>query len=226
MLTRENSGATSTQSRGGTLLHAFLVVTGAAFLTVLFFLVLPLIQAIGKEPPRRAVQVETLAAEVDPPEVQEEEEEPEEHEEEEPPDIEQESQPLDLAELELALGGGFGGGSGFADFGIELDLLGGGVGGDGGEFDMDDLDQRPRPVFRSPPSVSPQMAQKCPGQVTMIAAVDERGRVVEPKVKESSHPVFDRAAINAFKKWRYEPGRRNGKPVRSKIRQVMTFPRH
>jgi len=42
-------------------------------------------------------------------------------------------------------------------------------------------------------------------------------------VQQSPDPVFDRAALDAIKKWKFEPGKRNGKPVRFRMRQPITF---
>jgi periplasmic protein TonB len=44
------------------------------------------------------------------------------------------------------------------------------------------------------------------GSVVLEYTVDERGRVVKPRILESApHGVFDRAALRALSTWRYEP---------------------
>jgi TonB family protein len=53
------------------------------------------------------------------------------------------------------------------------------------------------------------------GHVTLQARVVEDGSVTDIEVKESTNPGhgFEEAAIDALKKWRYEPGTLNGKPT-------------
>jgi len=44
------------------------------------------------------------------------------------------------------------------------------------------------------------------GSVLLEYTVDERGRVVSPRVLEATPPgVFERAALRALSRWRYEP---------------------
>ena len=199
---------------------------GGLGFTLLFFLVLPLIQAITA-----ASQADTLIRSVDsvalppppppPPEV--EEEKPPEQEEK-PPEMQPESQPLDLSQLELALNPGVGSSFGTGDFALKLGNLGGGEDGEGGTFSVADLDQQPRVLYPHNPQITPQIRRKAPGTVYVVFLVDEEGRVQNPVVQQSPDPVFDRAALDAIKKWKFEPGKRNGKPVRFRMRQPITFP--
>jgi protein TonB len=188
--------------------------------------VLPLIQAITA-----ASQADTLIRSVDsvalppppppPPEI--EEEKPPEQEEK-PPEMQPESQPLDLSQLELALNPGVGSSFGTGDFALKLGNLGGGEDGEGGTFSVADLDQQPRVLYPHNPQITPQIRRKAPGTVYVVFLVDEEGRVQNPVVQQSPDPVFDRAALDAIKKWKFEPGKRNGKPVRFRMRQPITFP--
>ena len=54
--------------------------------------------------------------------------------------------------------------------------------------------------------------------------VDQDGRVDAPRVQRSTNPEFDRAALNAVKQWKFEPGKRNGQ-VRFRMRVPITFPK-
>ena len=58
-----------------------------------------------------------------------------------------------------------------------------------------------------------------------VFIVDERGRVVEPRVRNSTDPIFEKSALTAVKRWRFEPGKRNGKPVRFRMLVPITFPK-
>jgi protein TonB len=71
--------------------------------------------------------------------------------------------------------------------------------------------------------MTPAIRRKAPGTVYIVFLVDEEGRVQNPVVQQSPDPVFDRAALDAIKKWKFEPGKRNGKPVRFRMRQPITF---
>jgi TonB family protein len=50
------------------------------------------------------------------------------------------------------------------------------------------------------------------GVVRLLVLVDEHGKVEDAEVIESI-PVLDEAALRCVRKWRFEPGTRNGEPV-------------
>lgn len=208
-------------------LHPLLVAAGAAALTLAFFLVLPLMQSISKPPENdtmvRSVDTATLPPPPPPPEP---EPEKQEKPEEKPPELQPEPAPLDLSQLELAMNPGLGGGLPGGDFGVELSTLTGaaGVGDVEALFSLADLDQKPRAVYQPSPSVDASLRHKLPAAVSVVFIVDQQGRVDSPKVQSSTDPAFERAALAAIKQWRFEPGRRNGKEVRFRMRQPFTFP--
>jgi protein TonB len=210
------------------LLHHALVVSGASGLTLAFFMVLPLIQAISDRvsPDTQLQSVDTANLPPPPPPPPEEEEPDEPEEEEKPPELEENSQPLDLSQLELALNpGGFGGGWAGGDFGVKLNVLGGGGDGDDDAlFSLADLDQKPRPVYQQSPVLTAEIRKKAPGTVYIVFIVDQEGRVQNPIIQRSTDPVFERSALAAIKNWKFEPGKRNGKPVRFRMRVPITFP--
>lgn len=203
-----------------------LTALAAVALTLTFFLVLPLIQAITEQPTKDFELAQVNTAELPPPPPPIEEEEPEEQEEEPPPpELAEEAPPLDLSQLELALNpGGIGDGFMGGDFGVKLNTLGAG-GADEALFSLADLDTRPRAVHRPNPVITTKMRKKAPGKVVLIFIVDERGRVVNPKIQSSTDPIFDRPSLDAIKKWRFEPGKRSGKAVRSRMRIPITYPK-
>jgi TonB family protein len=49
--------------------------------------------------------------------------------------------------------------------------------------------------------------------VKVAFAVDESGRVQEPRIFESPDARFDRAALDAVRQWSFLPGRVTGKPA-------------
>jgi len=92
-------------------------------------------------------------------------------------------------------------------------------------FSIADLDQKPRVVYQPGPILTREMRQKAPGTVYILSLVDERGSVVEPRVQQSSDPVFEKPALGAVKQWKFEPGKRGGKAVRFRMRVPITFPK-
>jgi protein TonB len=207
-------------------LHRGSVVLGASALTLAFFLVLPLLQRIN--PPLTAdlslTSVDTTLPPPPPPPPQEEPEEEEEPEEPEPPDLSEETPPLDLSQLELALNPGLGGGWFQGDFAVGLD--GGASRAEQVEelFSLSDLDQQPKPIFQPSPRLDGRLRSRGPGQVFIIFIVDADGRVEDALVQKSSDPIFERPALAALRQWKFEPGRRNGEPVRFRMRQRFDFP--
>jgi protein TonB len=201
---------------------------GAVGLTLLFFLVLPLMQAIGGGPAHDLdlAELDTTELPPPPPPPVEEEKEEEEPEDETPPELNEEAQPLDLSQLELALNPGFSDGWLGGDFAVKLNTIGGEDGKGLDElFSLSDLDQRPRAIYQPSPVISEKVRKRAPGSVHILFIVDERGRVVQPKVQKSTDPIFERPALNAVKQWKFEPGKRNGEPVRFRMRVPITFPK-
>ena len=91
-------------------------------------------------------------------------------------------------------------------------------------FDQDELDRRPRAVSQPSPIVSAALQEKAPGSVTLLFIVEADGRVGDVRVQDSSDPAFEKPAIEAVRKWKFEPGLRAGAPVRFRVRQRVSFP--
>ena len=138
--------------------------------------------------------------------------------------------PMSLSDLEAALapgtgGGMFGGGGGFQSGRI------GGRGGPGGPgadmeqaFSMADLDQKPRAVYQPAPVYPAALrSRKIEGVVSIIFVVGADGRVANAKVEKSSDPAFDKPALDAVRKWKFEPGVKEGRKVSFKLRAPSRF---
>jgi TonB family protein len=61
------------------------------------------------------------------------------------------------------------------------------------------------------------------GEVDVDFVVDEQGNVTKPKATKSSHPDFEAPAIAWVSKWKFSPGTIRGKPVKTSMRQPITF---
>lgn len=205
------------------------VAVSAVALTAAFFLVLPLIQAITSPPDTDTIlrDAETIANPDDDLEMEDPIEEEEPEEEEEPPELEeqQEAPPIDLAALENALSAGAGN-AGWGTQSLDIDVSGMAQGPSAGEglFSLGDLDQKPRVIYQPGPVLNAKVRKKAPGTVYILFIVDENGKVRNPIVQSSPDPVFEKPALTAVKKWKFEPGKREGKPVSFRMRVPITFP--
>lgn len=86
-------------------------------------------------------------------------------------------------------------------------------------------DRAPLPLVRVEPQYPPQAARKgLEGWVKVQFTISTAGSVRDAVVVKSSDSVFERAAINAVNKWKYQPQMKAGKPVEtSDIRVVVRF---
>lgn len=141
-----------------------------------------------------------------------------------------------LSDIEAALNGaagddtGFGGAMSFASGG----RIGGrgapGAKGGGGVDETDEafaaaeLDQKPRPIFQTPPAYPAELrGKRIEGVVQIYFIIDAQGRVVDPRIEQTPHPAFIKPALDAVKKWRFEPAMRGGKKVASKMKVPIRF---
>lgn len=197
----------------------------AAVFAWLVFLLLPLLEQATR-PRKGDLEIRQVGA-VDlpppPPPPPEPEKEPEP--EETPPALPEPSAPLDLAQLELALNPV--GGTGMGDFVVRLPGLDGNATPQeetDAIFSAADLDQMPRPTVQQPPDYPSELRRRrVAGTVYVIFIVDRNGRVMNPSVEQAPHPQLGAAALTAVKKWRFEPGKRQGRPVPFKMRVPITF---
>jgi protein TonB len=207
------------------------VVLGAGALTIAFFIILPLMQTISKPPPWDLIVtgVDLGQTEPPPPSPQAEQQEPEPESEDKPPELtEADTAPLDLSMLEIALNPGFSSGwMGSGDFAVKLDTI---MSTSNDEnvneiVSFADLDQKPRIINQTSPILSQKLRQKTPASVTIIFIVDEKGHVMEPHVKSSSDSAFEKPALDAVKRWVFEPGKKSGKAVRFRMLVPISFPK-
>jgi len=89
------------------------------------------------------------------------------------------------------------------------------------------LDNPPSARFRAAP-VYPFEAKRegLRGEVLVEFTVNERGEVLSPRVVSSSSPVFEQATLRAVSKWIFEPGRKDGRPVRFRMSVPVIFSLH
>ncbi len=196
-----------------------LTVFGALLGTLCVFLVLPLTQFISSGTKRSLEIMRVDTASPPPPPEMETPPPPEPEEVEPPPELIEQSMPLSLGDLDLDVSAGSGG-----VFGSRFAFGGGEALAEVAIFDIADLDQRPRPISQVKPRYPLEMKKaKITGSVVLLFVLNEGGRVEDPRIESSSRPEFEKPALAAVRKWRFKPGTREGKAVRSYVRQQILF---
>ena len=151
-----------------------------------------------------------------------------------PPELKEkpDAPPLSLDALSDALGPGTADGGdsfftrGAASLGARAAVEAGAIAAAAADqaFSLSDLDQAPRVVFQPTPEYPAVLRkQKLDGTVQVLFLVDKAGRVEGPIVQKSTHPAFEQPALQAVKRWRFEPGKRNGEAVPFRTRVPITF---
>ena len=65
---------------------------------------------------------------------------------------------------------------------------------------------------------------KIEGRVIVTFVVNKKGRIIDPTVERSAHPLLDAEALRVIKRMpKWKPGRLNGEPVNVKYRLPITF---
>ena len=147
---------------------------------------------------------------------------PEPEEEEPPPELDTPPPPISLEQLDMALEPGTGG-SLSGDFALPtFDAKKADLGMD--IFNINDLDKIPG--FRRPPNITyPAKAQRqgLSGYVVIRFIVDEEGNVGSIEIIEASDPVFVPSVKEAYQRAKFNPGEKNGRPVKFKMQQKIPF---
>jgi TonB family protein len=120
------------------------------------------------------------------------------------------------------IGGGAGGGVGSGDgrgYGLGV---GGGMGG--GVFKVGNGVTAPRVLYNPDPEYSDEARKaKHQGTVSMLAIIGPDGRPRNLKVERSLGMGLDEKAIEAVRKWRFEPATKDGHPVAVMINVQVDF---
>ena len=91
-------------------------------------------------------------------------------------------------------------------------------------FEVGDLDQIPRPLYRPNPNYPSRMARlKISGSVTILFHVNEEGKVDKADIERSTHEDFAREVRRQVNQWMFQPGLRNGTAVPYRMRQTIDF---
>lgn len=61
------------------------------------------------------------------------------------------------------------------------------------------------------------------GIVTVSILIDEKGNVTDPKVVKASNDAFSEPAIEALKKWKFKPAKKDGEAVAIRVSIPVQF---
>ena len=53
--------------------------------------------------------------------------------------------------------------------------------------------------------------------------IDEKGNVINVEIKQSSDPIFDRPTIEAIRGWKFTPGEKDGRAVKTRTRVKIPY---
>ena len=85
------------------------------------------------------------------------------------------------------------------------------------------LDVRPRALHQPAPIVPDKLKAKEPVTVVLHVVVNRQGHVSALKVHKSTDARFEKYALDAVKRWRFEPGKRRGQAVPFRLRIPIRF---
>jgi len=195
------------------------LMTGFLFMAAVL-LALPISQWISDIARRSGTEVDVVEMKP-PPVIEEPPPPPEEQEQEEIEEIQQDRTPPTLEQLELSMNADL---SGFAssdftvptiDVGSQLDEI---------IYELEDLTRAPRPIARPAPTYPPELRRAgISGTVVLMFVVRSDGTTSNITVQSSDNPAFEEPAIRAVRKWRFEPGEKDGKAVNTRVRQPIPF---
>lgn len=203
----------------------FFSFAGGLSMALLILLVLPITQMLSEKGAPAASTIVMESVSIPPPPAPPPEPPPPEEElaEVDVPELEKELQPLDLSQLDVALNPGVGGALNMSNsllgFGVTPDTI-----AQMDIFDLKDLDNDPKRIVAISPIYPYTFKRdKINGWIKLIIIIDERGKVIKADVESSSHREFEKPGIEAVLQWCFEPGTRDGKPVKVRKRQGITF---
>ena len=91
-------------------------------------------------------------------------------------------------------------------------------------FEISDLLVPPKPIKKVEPVYPPELKlQRVQSIVHLVFIVLEDGSVDDVRVRGMGSPAFVEAAIEAVKQWKFEPGIKDGRPVRTQVNLPIYF---
>ncbi|MCB1120236.1 MAG: energy transducer TonB [Verrucomicrobiae bacterium] len=211
--------AFSSNYQGSSLL--FSIPLGTLIVAALF-IALPLTQILSNitnmENDDKNSRVQVQPPPPPPPEPPEKEEE---EQKEEDIEMKKETQQLTLDQINMALNAGDGG---MTASGVSVQVFDIADNFDDMVFEIADLDKPPVPLVRIAPVYPPELKRnRVQGTVNVVFIVDEFGNVKRPSIEKSSNREFNENALKAVRQWKFEPGEKDNKKVKTRVRLPLSF---
>ncbi len=82
----------------------------------------------------------------------------------------------------------------------------------------------PVPVRTVAPKFPDEMRRSgSSGVVTVSVLIDEKGNVTEPKIVKASNDAFSEPALEALKRWKFKPAKKDGEAVAIRVNIPVQF---
>ncbi|MGJ8638843.1 MAG: energy transducer TonB [Opitutaceae bacterium] len=190
----------------------------------MLFLAIPLTQILTNPvAPKTEIDQIDRAPPAPPPPPEEPPPPPEPEQEEPPPELDTPPPPISLEQLEMSLNPGTGNSIG-GDFALPTFDVGSKDLGGLEIFDIGDLEDKPQPRKQNPPRYPREATRKgIEGFATAEFIIDENGNVSSIEIKQSSNPVFDKPTIDAIRGWKFTPGQKDGRAVKTRTRVKLPY---
>ncbi len=191
-------------------------------ITLALFIALPLTQIFSSlDDMNRDEENNRIQIEPPPPPPPEPPKPEEEEEKEEDIEMQKQEQQLTLDQINMALTAGDGG---MSSSGVSVQVFDIADNFDEMVFEISDLDKPPIPLVKISPQYPPELKRnRVQGEVHLIFIVDEFGNVKRPRVSKSSNREFNENAIKAVRQWKFEPGEKDGRKVKTRVRLPLSF---
>jgi len=86
------------------------------------------------------------------------------------------------------------------------------------------VDTKPLPIRTPQPEYPANLrAQNVEGMVVLAVSIDEKGEVTTCEVTKSTDKRFEAAAVEAVRKWKFNPATKNKTPVSCKVTLPIRF---
>jgi len=86
------------------------------------------------------------------------------------------------------------------------------------------VDENPVPIKTPPPKYPDALKHDgITGVVALIIVIDEKGLIDSVSVAKSSHPEFEKPAMDAVKNWKFKPAKKDGNAVKVRVTIPLRF---
>jgi protein TonB len=86
------------------------------------------------------------------------------------------------------------------------------------------VDENPVPVKTPPPKYPDSLKREgVSGVVAVQIIIDETGVVSSSSILKSSHPDFEKPALDAVRNWKFKPAKKDGAAVKVKVTVPLRF---